>query len=59
MFFRKPEVLSSTKKYMEDRIMELEVEHSRLQRLIAELLLKNQQLRNAHLPNQNDNRTLD
>jgi hypothetical protein len=30
--------------------MELEVENSRLQRLVAELLLKNQQLRNAHSP---------
>lgn len=27
------------------RIMELEIENSRLQRLVAELLLKNQQLR--------------
>jgi hypothetical protein len=32
--------------------MELEVENSRLQRLVAELLLNNQQLRNAHLPDQ-------
>jgi len=39
--------------------MELEVQNSRLQRLVAELLLKNQQLRNAHLPNQNDSRTFD
>jgi hypothetical protein len=39
---------------MEDRIMELEIENSRLQRLVAELLLKNQQLRDAHLPNQSD-----
>jgi len=52
-------VLSSTKRCMDDRIMELEIENSRLQRLIAELLLKNQQLRNAHLPNQNDSRTFD
>jgi hypothetical protein len=29
------------------RIMELELENSRLQRLVAELLLKNQQLRKA------------
>jgi hypothetical protein len=29
------------------RIMELEIENSRLQRLVAELLLKNQQLRKA------------
>jgi hypothetical protein len=47
----KPEVLSSTKRYMEVRIMELEVENSRLQRLVAELLLKNQQLREAHPSN--------
>ena len=52
-------MLSSTKRCMDDRIMELEIENSRLQRLIAELLLKNQQLRNAHLPNQNDSRTFD
>jgi hypothetical protein len=43
----KPEVFTSTKRCMEDRIMELEVENSRLQQLVAELLLKNQQLRNA------------
>lgn len=30
------------------RIRELELENSRLQRLIAELLLKNQQLRKQH-----------
>jgi len=29
------------------RILELEIENSRLQRLVAELLLKNQQLRKA------------
>jgi len=55
----KPEVLSSTKRCMEDRIMELEVEKSRLQRLVAELLLKNQQLRDAHLPNQSDSGKFD
>jgi hypothetical protein len=44
---------------MEDRIMELEVEKSRLQRLVAELLLKNQQLRDAHLPNQSDSGKFD
>jgi hypothetical protein len=47
-------VLSSTQRCMEDRIMELEVNNSRLQRLVAELLLKNQRLRDAHLPNQSD-----
>jgi hypothetical protein len=55
----KPEVLSSTKRCMEDRIMELEVENSRLQRLVAELLLKNQQLRDAHLPSQSDSGKFD
>ena len=55
----KPEVLSSTKKCMEDRIMELEVENSRLLRLVAELLLKNQQLRDKYLPNQRDNGKFD
>lgn len=54
MSLGKPEVLSSTKRCMEGRIMELEAENSRLQRLVAELLLKNQQLRGAHLPNQSD-----
>jgi hypothetical protein len=44
---------------MEDRIMELEVENSRLQRLVAELLLKNQQLRDEHLPNQRDSGKFD
>jgi hypothetical protein len=44
---------------MEDRIMELEVEKSRLQRLVAELLLKNQQLRDADLPNQSDSGKFD
>jgi hypothetical protein len=33
--------------------MELAVENSRLQQLVAELLLKNQQLRDAHLPSPN------
>jgi hypothetical protein len=44
---------------MEDRIMELEVENSRLQRLVAELLVKNQQLRDAHLSNQSDSGKFD
>jgi hypothetical protein len=44
---------------MEDRMMELEVENSRLQRLVAELLLKNQQLRNAYLPEQRDSGKFD
>jgi hypothetical protein len=44
---------------MEDRIMELEEETSRLQRLIVELLLKNQQLRDAHLPSPNDSGKFD
>ena len=47
-----PEVPSSIRKGLEDRVMELEVENSRLRRLVAELLLNNQQLRNAHLPDQ-------
>ena len=34
--------------------MELEVENSRLQRLVAELLLRNQQLRDANLFGQSD-----
>jgi hypothetical protein len=45
----KPEVVGSTKNNIEDRAMELELENLRLRRLVAELLLKNQQLRDAHL----------
>jgi hypothetical protein len=41
----KSKVLSSAKRGTKDRIMELEIENSRLQRLVAELLSKNQQLR--------------
>jgi hypothetical protein len=59
MSLGKPEVLSSTKSCIEDRILELEVENSRLQRLVAELLLKNQQLRDAHLPNPSDSGKFD
>jgi hypothetical protein len=43
----KPELPGSTKRSMEDRLVELEVENSRLQRLVAELLYKNQRLREA------------
>jgi len=50
MSSEKPEVLTSTERNMENRVMELEVENSRLQRLVAELLLKNQKLRDGHLP---------
>ena len=46
----RPEVPSSTGRNMEHRVMELEVENSRLQQLVAELLLKNQKLRDGHLP---------
>ena len=35
---------------MKYRVMGLEVENSRLQRLVAELLLKNQKLRDGQLP---------
>ena len=52
MFLGKPEVLGSMKRCREDRVMELEVENSRLRRLVAELLLRNQQLRDANLPSQ-------
>jgi len=43
----KHEVLSSTERNMKNRVMELEIENSRLQRLVAELLLKNQRLRDV------------
>jgi hypothetical protein len=39
---------------MEERITELEVENSRLRRLVTELLLKNQRLREAQLSRQSD-----
>jgi len=50
MSSREPEVPSSIRRGLEDRVAELEVENSRLQRLVAELLVNNQRLRNAHLP---------
>lgn len=50
MSSRRPEAPSSTEIDMENRLVELEVENSRLQRLVAELLLKNQKLRYGHLP---------
>jgi hypothetical protein len=53
MSLGKPKVLGSIERCIEDRVMELEVENSRLRRLVAELLLKNQQLRTAHPPSQN------
>lgn len=43
-------MLGPTKRCIEDRVVELEVENSRLLRLVAELLLRNQQLREAQLP---------
>jgi hypothetical protein len=42
------EVLNPTRS-VEDRLSELELENSRLQRLVVELLLKNQYLREALL----------
>jgi hypothetical protein len=50
----KPEVTTSNGKYLEDRVTELEIENSRLQRLVVELLIKNQQLRDTRL-SQSDN----
>lgn len=50
MSSEKREAPSSTEKDMKNRVMELEIEKSRLQRLIAELLLTNQKLRDGHLP---------
>lgn len=49
----KSEVFRSTERRIEDRLLELEVENSRLQRLVAELLLQNQLLRDAQLPGHN------
>jgi len=45
------EVLNPTKRSVEDRLSELGLENSRLQRLVVELLLKNQYLREALLFN--------
>jgi hypothetical protein len=59
MSLGKPEVLALPRDVLEVRIMELEVENSRLQQLVAELLLKNQQLRDTHLPNQRDSGKFD
>jgi len=50
---------SSTNRCIEDRLVELEVEKSRLQRLVAELLYKNQRLREAQLSHQHNNGALD
>lgn len=43
-------MLSSIERNMKDRVIELEMENLRLQRLIAELLLKNQKLRDGNSP---------
>jgi hypothetical protein len=53
MSIGKSEVFRSSERRIEDRLTELEVENSRLQRLVAELLLQNQLLRDAHLPSHN------
>ncbi len=45
---RKEEALS-----VQSRLIELEVEHLRLQRLVAELLMKNQKLRAQHYDHAN------
>jgi hypothetical protein len=58
IFSWKPEVTSSNGKCLEDRLTELEVENSRLQRLVVELLFKNQQLRDTRL-SQSDNGRFD
>jgi hypothetical protein len=47
MSSRKPEFLGSTENHREERDMDLKEEISRLQQLVAELLLKNQRLRDA------------
>jgi hypothetical protein len=49
------EVLSSNRKCLEDRLAELKIENSRLQQLVAELLLKNQTLRESRHPSQSGN----
>ena len=54
MYSGKPEVFSSTKRCLEDRVMDLEIENSRLQRLVIELLMENQRLRDTQLSSQSD-----
>ncbi len=49
MAHEKPEVRGAVKSNSEDRLIELEAQNIRLQRLVAELLFKNQRLRSAHL----------
>jgi hypothetical protein len=52
-------VPGSIKRCIEDRVTELDEENTRLRRLIAELLLKNQQLRAAHPPSESHYESLD
>lgn len=47
--FDDSEMLSQTNRRIEDRMIELELENTRLQRLVAELLIKNQQLRDGQV----------
>jgi hypothetical protein len=49
----KSKVFRSTERRTEDLLTELEAEKSRLQLLVAELLLQNQLLRDVHLPSHN------
>lgn len=46
----KPEVTKPVRSGLDDRIIELEIQNDRLQRLVAELLIKNQKLRQTQLP---------
>lgn len=50
----KPEVLNPANRSIEDRLSELELENSHLQRLVVELLLKNQYLRETLLFHRRD-----
>jgi hypothetical protein len=47
MSSEKPEMLGSPQRCIGDQVMELETEIARLRRLVADLLSKNQQLRDA------------
>lgn len=44
---------------MENRMSELEIENTRLQRLVVELLIKNQQLRDDQFLNLNRSSTME
>ena len=59
MSSKKSEMVVLTRNSIDDCVRESEVENSRLQQLVAELLTKNQELRAAQLSTQINDGTLD